>query len=258
MEEQLNVREKALCAREKRLQSTERPSSSSSTLSSHRVGGSAAVRRANSLPVFEIPIDESEEEEGEDNRRMSLQQEDPIPAEPDQRNTGWVGNGPPVAPPPFRIYTDESLGSATATAGKKEDFTLGVARARELLNRPRLMTIEGQRQRTNNSEYYPSGATGSTFYKNYLANKKANDCATAAGHGHGGIENMKPAMVIPAPLPSDGQRRGNQILSAADNGGCGSATKRPRCDYEVTDNAETVPSVQVDLHSLMAAAGRGR
>jgi hypothetical protein len=264
MEEQLVARERSIASREKRLQSTERQSShprAGGGTAGVTGGGNAAVRRAHSLPVFEIPPIEESEEEGEENRRMSLQQEDPIPLDQEeyQRNTGWVGSGPPVAPPLFRIYSDENSCPATVTGTtaaaaadkKKEDFSSGVARARELLNRPRLMTLEGgQRNRTNSSEYYPSGATGSTFYKNYLANKKANDCATAAALG---VENMKPALVIPAPLPpADGLRKG--LPSADNNGGCGSATKRARCDYE---DGEAVPSVQVDLHSLMMA-GRGR
>lgn len=246
LEEQLNTREKSLLAREKRIQSAERQSITSLP-HQQKVG----VRRSNSLPVatvipppnilYEQTIEESEEE-GEENRRMSLQMDDPIPiCEPDQPR-GWIPTT--AAPQPFKIYSEES--TEPNPEAKRDEFTNGVARARELLNRPRLMT--------RNSDYYPSGATGSTFYKNYLANKKASEVGQ-------GIENIKPASMIFEKNKNQvgGVGNGNGGNDGAGNG-CGSATKRSRKEYETMENGNEgkgVPSVQVDLHSLMMA-GRGK
>jgi hypothetical protein len=329
LEEQLASRERSLSVREKKLQVAERqqqPSSVSSSLfGSHRLqqqqqqhggGGVPAMRRASSLPVAPAvileresvnsdPVENSEEDrdsEDHENRRMSLQLEDPIPlpiAVPQEQYSGehhrqdrhgtghGTGHG---AGAPFKIFADDSGSSVvTATAAgerKRDDFASGVARARELLNRPRLMNLEGNRQHRPLSGagtgagaecFYPSGATGSTFYKNYIAHKK-----TAAEGGQGqapGIENVKPVGLGTGKSMGIGQRQEarkqqqqpqvqpqQQQQTGGGGGDCGSATKRSRFDYEglASDGQQgqgqgmgSVPSVQVDLHSLMMA-GRGK
>jgi hypothetical protein len=332
LEEQLASRERALSVREKKLQVAERqqqPSSVSSSLfGSHRLqqqqqqhggGGVPAMRRASSLPVAPAvileressvnsdPVENSEEDrdsEDHENRRMSLQLEDPIPlpiAVPQEQYSGehhrqdrhgtghGTGHG---AGAPFKIFADDSGSSVvTATAAgerKRDDFASGVARARELLNRPRLMNLEGNRQHRPLSGagtgagaecFYPSGATGSTFYKNYIAHKK-----TAAEGGQGqapGIENVKPvglgtgkSMGIGMGQRQEARKQQQQPQvqpqqqqqTGGGGGDCGSATKRSRFDYEglASDGQQgqgqgmgSVPSVQVDLHSLMMA-GRGK
>lgn len=209
------------------------------------------MRRANSLPIAPPllesgPEEESEEESDLENRRMSLQLEEPLftsldPPEQRQKERYGQGHSSEVGAP-FKIFADDS----TTTDKKKDDFASGVARARELLNRPRLMNLEGNLQHRSNAagagaDYYSSGATGSTFYKNFVAHKKNHAIESAVGQG---IENMKPA-VAPEGV---GERKPQQG---------GSATKRCRFDYESGEGSGPVPLVQVDLHSLMMA-GRGK
>jgi hypothetical protein len=212
MEEQLLGRERAINARESTLQLQRRQNHQGSML------------RANSLPLSMLEESEPSADSEMDDRRMSLQNDDHLLERHNFR---------PAVEAPFKIFSEER----ECSEKNGDEFTSGIARARELLGRPRIQ------HGNDGAEIYPPGATGSTFYKNYLANKRLNE----------GTENINPFVHV----RPDGMRKAPKIPSQQNQNeivSCGSASKRKRTENE---NIRDAPSVQVDLQSLIVA-GRGK
>lgn len=213
--------------------------------------------------------------EDEDYRRMSLAggcEEDEL--EEPTTNITKRSDKSGFGTTPFLIYCD-SQSDTRAPVSNKDDFTTGVARARELLGRPRLMARATNSCCENDAGSAKVPQEKSAFYRNYL-NSRQTDNALSEN-----IDPSKPQVSLcvdvkstrvvdvsrsmrhpPAPPPFTQRRRYPPSGGNIDSN-CGSATKRPRHEGDIhvagidaekysATNLDTVPSVHIDLQSMLA------
>jgi hypothetical protein len=256
-EEKLRLREERLVQQETALQLREQQMQSE--VHTHR--HTAPLQRQ----VSASAVDEG------DYRRMSLPggDEDESVAEevrkPEKSSTATA---------PFHIFCDGKE-EKRAQGTNKDDFTTGVARARELLGRPRLMARANSCQSDITGKQPQDKNAQSAFYKNYLNSRQTENASENIDPSKPLLNSDVTAKVSrcgdtsrsmrqpPAPPP---QRRRlhceNTYPPGVPDANCGSATKRPRhestafesdVDKSASNLLDTaaVPSVHIDLHSLL-------
>lgn len=279
----LKAREEALQAREEKLREREeRVASREKSVQAREQQLSEDIAKRAPLPTHcwgpaVRPRDDTngigkESTASDDYRRMSLggvNDDETRPLSVDVRdNSTRDGSGTAA---PFPIYCDvkEDKSGTTAQPWRRDDFTTGVARARELLGRPRLMTKVSSTA-PDSKEKVSDKETHSNFYKNYLNSRKTDQLSEniqptrLPQDGRGSRPETSKVMRQPPAPPPHIRRRSVQGNALSDITDCGSATKRPRHDENASEvapvsgdvetyrKAEIVPSVHIDLHTLLA------
>lgn len=170
----------------------------------------------------------------------------------------------------FEIYQDPTAvghyiaGGAAPHGHQKQfvenDFSTGIARARELLNRPRIGDITKPFYVPNYVNY--NNHNQNNMNNNHTIQKQLFKDTTSKENQYGGNGNVPPrkmASRAPPPVPvfkkTDIKQRQESMNAVNENElqiEFGSATKRHRTESKLFDDHNGIPSIQVDLQSLVS------